>query len=102
MRKLRFHFIFGAAAVLAFIVCSWLVIGESSPFHDHFLHNVALPNLWRRLHTGAYIVGMILSGNVHQPSAFGLFGAAILQWFIIGFLLSFVFSGFRVRHHDAA
>ena len=102
MRRLRFHFIFGLGGILAFGICSWLIRGESSPLHEYFLWHVELPNFYSRLHSGPYFVGMLLSGNVHQPSSFGFIAAAAFQWFIAAFLLSFVFTGFRVRRHENA
>ena len=102
MRRLRFHFIFGLAAILVFGVCSWLVRGESSPLHDYFLWHGEWPNLYSRLHIMPYIVGMLVSGNVHQPSSIAFIAAAAVQWFFAGFLLSFVFTGFRGRHRENA
>jgi len=102
MRRLRFHFIFGGAFVFAFFVGSWLLTAESSPLYSYLLYHVEPLNLWMRIHTGPYVVGMILSGNVHQASPVGYLAAAALQWFIAGFLLSFVFTGFRLRGHEKA
>lgn len=100
MRGRRFHYAFGAVLVVGFAVCTWLVTGESSPLRDYFLWHVELPNLYRRLHIGPYIVGTLLSGNAHQPSSVAFLGAAAVQWFAVGFLLSFVFNGFRLGRHD--
>ena len=102
MRRLRFHFILGGAFVFAFFVGSWLFTAESSPLYSYLLYHVEPRNLWTRIHSGPYVVGMILSGNVHQASPFGYFPAGALQWFIAGVLLSFVFTGFRLRPHGNA
>ena len=102
IRKFRFHFLFAAGTVIAFGVSSWLIMTDSSPFHDYFLWHVAIPNIYSRLHQVAYIAGMILSGNVHQPNAIGFYVAAVLQWFLVGFALSFLFTGFKVRGRDDA
>ena len=68
-------------------------MGESSPLHEYFLWHVDIPNLFRQLHTGPYIVGMLVSRNAHQPSPIGFLAAAAVQWFVVGFLLSFIFTG---------
>jgi hypothetical protein len=97
MRISRFHFIFGAAFVLAFALLHWLLVIRSSPLYSYLLYHEELRNLWIRIHTGPFLIAIILSGNVHQPSSVIYFAAAASQWFIAGFLLSFVFTGFRVR-----
>lgn len=102
MRRLRFHHLFGSAFVFAFFAGSWLLMAESSPFYSYLLYHGEPRNLWSRIHTGPYIVGLLLSGNVHQASPVGYLAAAAVQWFIVGFLLSFVFTGFRVRRHENA
>lgn len=100
MRRLRFHLIFGCVFAFAFFVCNWVFTADSSPLNSYLLYHVEPRNLWTLIHTGAYIVGMLLSGNVHQASPVGYFAAATVQWFVVGFLLSFVFTGFRVRRHE--
>lgn len=102
MARLQFHFLFSALFVLAFGVISWLVMSESSPFREYFLWHVELPNLLRWFHLGPAIIGIMLSGNVHQPSTLGFFTAAVLQWFMVGFLLSFVLTGFKARREKNA
>lgn len=95
MRKFKLHLLFGAVVVLLFLLCGWLVTAESSPLSDYFLYNIALPNLWRRLNLAPAFVGLILSGNVHQPSPVGYFAGAIVQWFIVGFVASFTARSLR-------
>src|SRR3954469_19984111 len=93
--SLRFHCVFGLAFVALFGVSTWLVSAESSPLHHYFLWHVEIPNLYSKLNIGPIFVGVVLSGNVHQASPIGFVAAAALQWFMIGFLLSFAFHGFR-------
>ena len=102
MRAHKFELSFSSAAVLLFVLCDWLLRAESSPLRQYFLYNVDLPNLWGLLNLGPAIAGMILSGNVHQPSEVGYFLAAVAQWFIVGFLVSLVLHGIAVRVRDAA
>ena len=102
MRDHKFEFFFGVAAALLFALCDWLLRAESSPLYHYFLYNVDLPNLWGTVNLAPIIAGFILSGNVHQPSEVGYFGAAVLQWFIVGFLISFVLRGIAVLLRNAA
>jgi len=100
MRISRFHFLFGAAFVLVFAVVHWLLVFESSPIYSYLLQHVEPGNFWRRIHTGPYIVAMLMSGNVHQPGPGVFLGAAAAQWFTFGFLLSLAFTGLRLRRRD--
>lgn len=100
MSRRRFHLLTGLAFVILFVTTSWLITGRSSPCHEYFLWHVELPNLYRRLHTGPYVAGMLISGNVHQPSSVGFFAAAALQWFVMGFLLSFICKRFNPTRHE--
>ena len=102
MRRLRSHSIVGLAFAFLFGVSNWFVTGDSSPLHEYFLWHGGLPNLFSRVHIGPYIVGMVVSGNVHQPSPVGFLAAAALQWFVVGFLLSSFFTGFSVKRPDNA
>ena len=102
MRRFRIHFASGAVWVLIFACLDWLLMWESSPLRNYFLFHVELPNLWRKLHTIPYIVGMIVSGNVHQASAVGYYAAATAQWFTIGWMLAVLFTKLVKTKRDAA
>ena len=69
-------------------VLSWLLVGDSSPFHTYFIHHVGLPNLWRLVHLPPLLLSAIVSGNVHQGSEWVFIMGFILQWAIVGLLLS--------------
>ena len=79
-------FVSGFVAVMGAV--SWLLVGDASPFHTYFIHHVGLPNLWRLVHLPPLILSAIASGNVHQGSEWVFFTGFILQWAIVGFLLS--------------
>lgn len=95
MRISRLHCSVGVLFVLGFFLMDWLVVGESSPLNAYLLNHVSVPNFWRTLHMMPYIAGMVLSRNVHQPNPVGYLAAAAVQWFIIGFLVSFFIQGMR-------
>ena len=102
MHHLRFHCLCGLVAVLLFGGCQWLCTSEASPMHDYLLWHPGIRNFFLRVNWGPLILSMVLSGDVHQPSAVGFFAAAAVQWFTVGFLLSLVFSGSGARRHDNA
>ncbi|SRR6266571_67481 len=102
MRNHKFELFFSVATVLFFILCDWLLRAESSPLQHYLLYNVDLRNLWALVNLGPVIAGLMLSGNVHQPSEVGYFLAATTQWFIVGYVISWVLHGVAVRLRDAA
>jgi hypothetical protein len=79
-------FVGGFVAVMG--VLSWLLVGDSSPFHDYFIHHVGLPNVWRLLHLPPYLLAAIASGNAHAGGDWAFIMGFILQWSFVGFLLS--------------
>jgi hypothetical protein len=82
----QFCFVAGFVAVMGTL--SWLLIGESSPFYRFFIYHVSLPNLWRMIHIPALILSIIGSGNVHQGSEAGFIIGFVIQWSLVGFVLS--------------
>ena len=71
----------------AWLVC-WILQAESSPVREYLLQHPAAENAWMSVNIPAAILGLAVSGNVHQPSFTGyLFGVAI-QWGAMGFLAS--------------
>lgn len=96
MSKRFRHFCFVSAFVAIIGALSWLLVGESSPFYTYFIHHVSLPNLWRTVHIPPLILSIIASGNVHQGSDVAFTIGFILQWSLVGFLLSLLV---RKRFH---
>jgi hypothetical protein len=95
--RYRFKLQFAAAATLIWAAVNWLVMAESSPLHEHFLWHTRIPNLLRTLHTVPFMVALLASGNVHQPSPVVYFATAAVQWFLGGFMMSVLFTGFPQR-----
>lgn len=87
MKKIIPYFLAGAILLACFVLGEWVFASSNPTFHHHFLYHPEVPNLWRTLNTLPYIVGMITSGNVHQPSSIGYYAAAAVQWFILGVVL---------------
>ena len=74
-------------AVWALLV-TWLLTGEGSPFHDYFIWHVELPNTWAMTTVIPFIFSAIITGNPHSPSIGIFILAMIIQWSVLGFLLS--------------
>ena len=93
---LRFRLTFSAATVVAALVSGWLLVGESSPFHDYFLYHVTLPNVWRALNVMPLVLGLLVSGNPHSETPAGavvMVAAFVAQWALIGSVLSKLLAG---------
>ena len=70
------------------VVCMWLFEGDRSPLYRYFLYHVTLPNLWTRINTIPVIISILVGGIAHQGSTFAFTAFVVIQWFIIGFLVS--------------
>jgi hypothetical protein len=96
-RRLKFQLIFTTIVVLVALLLSWLIMGDSSPFHDYFLWHVGLPNLWAMTMFVPYLIGAMIEGNPHSPSELIIGLALIIQWFVLGWLLSIPISKLWLR-----
>lgn len=93
---LRFRLTFCVATVAAALVSCWLLMGESSPFHDYFLYHVTLPNVWRALNVMPLVLGLLISGNPHSATEVGavvMAVAFVAQWALVGSVLSKLIAG---------
>jgi hypothetical protein len=76
--------------VVAAQVVSWFVFSSRSPLDDYFLWNPAIRNGWALLNLPGSYVGILVSGNLHQPSPLGeMFGRG-LQWAGLASVVSLV------------
>ena len=57
-----------ATMTMIVLVAWWLVEAESSPLRWYFLNHPAASNLFAFFSLPAVFIGIIFSGNVHQPS----------------------------------
>jgi len=83
--------------VLVALSVTWLIMGDSSPLHDYFVWHVSLPNTWGMTTLIPYIFSAMIEGNPHSPSMVIFMFALIIQWWLIGFLLSIPISNFLLR-----
>jgi hypothetical protein len=85
---MKFRLIFSGFFALGALLVNWLVLGDSSPLHEYFLWHGALPNLWAPLNIVPVIGAAVVAGNPHSGSEVIYKILLVIQWFIIGFLLS--------------
>jgi len=90
--KPKFQIIFSSIISLIAVAITWSLSAYNSPLYEYGLWHVWLPNLWGMMNIIPAIFGLIVSGNVHAPSESAMMMGIIIQWFILGFLLSNVIS----------
>jgi hypothetical protein len=95
--KLKFRLVFSSLIMLLALLVTWLIMGDSSPLHEYFLWHGDLPNTWAITTLIPYIIGALITGNPHSPSIAIVIFALIIQWFLIGSLLSIPVSRVFVR-----
>ena len=96
-QKLIFQVVFASFFVLLALLVTWLILGDSSPFHNYFLWHVDLPNAWAMTTFLPFVFSAIVTGNPHSPSMVIFILALIVQWLLIGFLLSIPMSRIFLR-----
>jgi hypothetical protein len=96
-QKLKFRLVFSTLVVLAALLISWLILGDSSPFHNYFLWHSELPNVWAVTTLLPFLFSAMLSGNPHSPPMSIFAFALIVQWFVIGYFLSIPVSKVWLR-----
>ena len=86
--RTKFRLIFSGIFAFGALTVNWLVLGESSPFHTYFLWHSDLPNLWAATNIVPVIASAIVAGDAHSGSEIVYGFMFVIQWFIVGFLLS--------------
>jgi hypothetical protein len=84
----RFRLLFAAEFAAAMLFAGWLMFADSSPLKEYFLYHEELPNVFRFLHVVPVIIAALAAGNPHSLSEPLVYGGVIIQWFVVGFLLS--------------
>jgi len=82
--RIAFAFTLGAAFTIAF----WLLHGDGSPLHEFAIWNPTIGNVLLFLSFPAFVVGVVASGNVHQPSEVVFYAAIFIQWAALGYALA--------------
>jgi hypothetical protein len=65
---------------------TWLFSGESSPIHEYAIWHTGIGNVLITLNLPAIVLGVLVSGNVHQPSELATYAAIFIQWTVLGSL----------------
>ena len=94
-QRSKFHLIFSIGIVVGAFILNWLIMGETSPWNEYFLWHVGIPNIWRTLNVVPGIISAIAAGNIHGGNEAVFYIAFIIQWFVVGWTLSFVILAFR-------
>lgn len=93
MGSIKRRLVFSVLLALGATLITWLLLGESSPLADYFLTHVGLRNFWVLLNAVPYIAAAIVSDDSEVLFTFLQF----IQWFVVGFVLSSLFSIFFRR-----
>ena len=96
-RRLKFQMVFTVLFVAASLFITWLIMANSSPLHTYFLWQTDLPNLWGVTAFIPYVLAALLVGNPHSPSELVVIVFMIIQWFVVGGLLSMPLSKLWLR-----
>jgi hypothetical protein len=86
-------------AALGAVLLTWVLLGESSPLAGYFLSNVGVPNAWRLLNALPFIAAALITGNPGGGPVVLFTVLQFIQWFVIAYGVSALFSraGRRVR-----
>lgn len=91
-RNWKFHLTVSICVLVIVSIISWLIAGEMSPFSENFDDSVFL-NIWRGLHLIPFFASIVAGGHAGNDLVFVV--AFVIQWLLLGWLLSFVILGFR-------
>jgi hypothetical protein len=88
LSRTKFRLSFSGIVAFSALILNWLLLGDSSPFHQYFLWHGDLPNMWGAINIIPVIGSAIVAGNPHSGSEiiYGLI--LVIQWCIFGFVLS--------------
>ena len=86
MNQLRLRIYFGLVFGIGNLVFSWLILAESSPIYYRFVID-----LWLILDMPVFMVIGLATGNIHSTNTVAICSLSFIQWFAIGYILSFIF-----------
>ena len=92
-QRFAFATMFGGAICLAF----WLFTSQTSPLHDWVIWHPGPKNFLAQVSLPAILLGVLVSGNVHQPSSLATYIAMWAQWGILGYLVSLLLFRRKTR-----
>ena len=83
----------GVAAGVLWLLLFWLFLGTTPPID----WGNDVQNLWRGLHIPAWIVAFLIDGNPHGGGAGPVLLGVFLQWFVAGWIGSWIWNRTRGR-----
>ncbi len=87
-QKLMFQVVFSSLVVVAGLTVTWLLLADSSPFHEYFLWHTGIQDVWQITVIVPYIVSAMIEGNPHSPSMVIFILVLIFQWIVVAWVLS--------------
>ncbi len=87
-QKLKFQFVFSCLVVVVALGVTGLILNESPPFDNFFSRHSDITDAWRMTALIPFIFSAMISGNPHSPPLGIFILALIIQWSLVGFLLS--------------
>ena len=88
MRALRKSLAAGAVSGALMMVVMWLFYSQQSPLHEYAIWHTGIANALTNLNLPALFLGIVASGNVHQPSEIAVYIGIFVQWAIVGALVA--------------
>lgn len=96
-RRVNFHLSVAAITLICALILNWLVASESSPLTGYFALHDGLPKMWGAVNIIPGIASIAASRSGGFTADVVFYVALILQWFVVGLILSFVALLFRMR-----
>ena len=97
-RRPTFHLSISAITVACALILNWLVASDASPLSRYFVLHDALPNMWGAVNIIPGIASIVASRSSGFTSDVIFYVVFVIQWFVVGLILSFVVLLFRMRH----
>jgi len=82
-------------------LATWLFNSESSPAHQYSLSHPDIGNTLIQFNLPAVFLGVVASGNVHQPSEIATYIAIFAVWALLGAWLAWAVLRRSGRKGDA-
>lgn len=94
---IRYSAFAGLTTLALAATVTWFVVAEASPLREFFLYDgVDLKNTWGYLNLPSVLAGAIVAGNPHAWNGTAMAVMFLLQWFLIGFVPTFLIAtGYR-------
>ena len=91
----RITFVIGTVFLVQLV--DWFIFSSMSPLASYFLWHPAAANLWTLVNLPGIYLGVLVSGNIHQPSPIGSILGVSLQWAMLAMALSLAVPPLRPK-----